>query len=319
MREEMLAMKDTVINMFEKLKPKSKWQLLLMYTVLFTVTVFVTYLPFWVTNTSLMYNDAFAQYYEIRVWLRDTIRQLLHGDGFSFWSWNVGLGADTIGSLGYVLLDPFAFITAAFPEKYLSIGFTIEIFSQLYVAGLGILYFGKVTSMDWKFSMCGAFAYVFSSWALLAGGAHIMFLLPFALFPFIMAGVEKILRGGAPFVLIASVTLSVLSSLYFSYMSALTVFCYLLIYFVQMKDKTWKKAFLFWGRFLLYLAVAALLAAIILCPGLYVLAHAVKDSAKACPPLHSAGNYVNYVTFYSVGRRCFSSTRRYGWFRCFSS
>lgn len=305
MREEMLAMKDTVINMFEKLKPKSKWQLLLMYTVLFTVTVFVTYLPFWVTNTSLMYNDAFAQYYEIRVWLRDTIRQLLHGDGFSFWSWNVGLGADTIGSLGYVLLDPFAFITAAFPEKYLSIGFTIEIFSQLYVAGLGILYFGKVTSMDWKFSMCGAFAYVFSSWALLAGGAHIMFLLPFALFPFIMAGVEKILRGGAPFVLIASVTLSVLSSLYFSYMSALTVFCYLLIYFVQMKDKTWKKAFLFWGRFLLYLAVAALLAAIILCPGLYVLAHAVKDSAKACPPLHSAGNYVNYVTFLLGGQEMF--------------
>lgn len=304
-REEMFAMKKTMINIF-KIKSKSRWQLLALYTVLFAVTVFVTYLPFWVTNTSLMCEDAFSQHYETRVWLRHALRQLFRGEGVSFWSWNVGLGADTIGSLGYVLFDPFAYITAVFPEKYLSIGYTIEIFCQLYVAGLGVLYFGKVTSMDRKYSICGAFAYAFSSWALLAAGSHSMFLLPLALFPFIMAGVEKVLRGKAPFVLIFSVTLSVVSSFYFSYMSALTVFLYLLICFIQMKHKTWKKAFWFWGRFLLYLTAAALLAAIVLFPVLYVLSHAVKDSALACPPLHSFGTYVNYATFLVGGQQLFA-------------
>lgn len=299
-------MKKSVINICEKFKPKNRGQLLALYTFLFLVTVFFTYLPFWVTNTSLMCEDAFSQHYETRVWLRHALRQFFRGDGFSFWSWNIGLGADTIGSLGYVLFDPFAYITAVFPEKYLSIGYTIEIFSQLYVAGLGILYFGKVTSMDWKYSICGAFAYAFSSWALLAAGAHSMFLLPLVLFPFIMAGVEKVLRGKAPFVLIFSVTLSVVSSFYFSYMSALTVFFYLLVYFIQMKDKTWKKAFMYWGRFLLYLTAAALLAAIILFPALYVLSHAVKDSALTCPPLHSFGTYVNYVTLLAGGQQLFA-------------
>lgn len=305
-RGEMFTMKKSVMNFCEKLKPKNRGQLLALYTVLFLVTVFFTYLPFWVTNTSLMCEDAFSQHYETRVWLRNVLKQLFRGDGFSFWSWNIGLGADTLGALGYVYFDPFSFISAMFPEKYISIGYTIEIFCQLYVAGLGVLYFGKVTSMNWKYSICGAFAYAFSSWALLAAGAHSMFLLPLVLFPFIMAGVEKVLRGKAPYVLIISVTLSVASSFYFSYMSALTVFFYLLIYFIQMKHKTWKKAFWFWGRFLLYLAAAALLAAIVFFPVLYVLSHAVKDSALACPPLHSFGTYVNYVTLLAGGQQLFA-------------
>ena len=174
-------MKELKIKLGMKLHPETRGQLFWLYTLLFIITVSLAYLPFFLTNTSLMFSDAILQHYETRIWLKDVVRQLFTEGSFSFWSWNIGLGADTLGALGYVYFDPFSYISALFPASSLSVGYMIEIFVQLYMAGLGFLYFGKITNMKLTHSLWGAFAYAFSSWGLLAAGAHSVFLVPFLL------------------------------------------------------------------------------------------------------------------------------------------
>ena len=298
-------MKELKIKLGMKLHPETRGQLFWLYTLLFIITVSLAYLPFFLTNTSLMFSDAILQHYETRIWLKDVVRQLFTEGSFSFWSWNIGLGADTLGALGYVYFDPFSYISALFPASSLSVGYMIEIFVQLYMAGLGFLYFGKITNMKLTHSLWGAFAYAFSSWGLLAAGAHSVFLVPFLLFPFIMAGVQKVLRGESPLPLILALVLSAATSIYFSFMTAIVVFLYLLVHFVKKEAKTLKNALCYWGKFVFYVGTAACLSAIVTVPVVYILMNAVKDSGTEYTLFHSLHVYVNYFSFLIGGQELF--------------
>lgn len=287
---------------------KNRTQLFILYTILFVAAAIGVFLPFLLTNTSLLFDmDGFRQHYENLAHLRHVARQFLSEGHYAFWSWNIGLGADSIGSMismGYPCFDIFSYIVVLFPENGISAAYTLEIFLQLYTAGAGFLYFGKITNMSFKHSLWGALAFSLCSWAV-ASIVHGFFLTAMAIFVFIMAGVEKVLRHQSPLVLIFSVVSSLVTSLYFSYMTAIMVFLYLLVHFVVREKKTLQNYITFWGRIILYVLIAAGLSAIIWVPGAYALIQTVKEGGMGVPFLHPAYVYVNYFSFLIGGQQLF--------------
>ncbi len=287
--------------LLNKLQPKTRTHVFWLFTICFIITIILTFLPFFLFNISLIRAsidgsncDGFRQQYEYLVWLKHTVSNFFAGNGFSFWSWNIGLGADTIGSFTLVLFDPFNYIAVLFPDDQLSIAYTIGIYLRLYFAGLGFLYFGKTAHLSLKHSLWGAFAYALSSWAITSALNQVVFLLAMVLFGFIMAGIIKVLRHQSPIVLILSTALSAMNSVYFSYMAAIMIFIFLLVHFIINEKKTVQNCIRYWGRLILYVGTALCLAAFAVIPSVYLLLHAVKEGSTNYSLFHALFAYVNY-------------------------
>lgn len=298
--------------LLDKLQPRNRVHLFWLFTIGFSITVILTFLPFFLFDVSLIRAsidgsncDGFRQHYEYLVWLKHTIVNLFAGNGFSFWSWNVGLGADTIGSFAAVFFDPFNYIAVIFPDDQISVAYTIGIYLRLYFAGLGFLYFGKTAGLSLKHSLWGAFAYSLSSWAITAALNQVVFLPAMLLFGFMMAGVTKVLRNQSPIVLIISVALSAMNSVYFSYMAAIMIFIYLLVYFIKNESKTIQNYIHYWGRLILYVGTALCLSAVAVIPSVYLLLHAVKEGSTDYSFFHALSVYINYPASLIGGQQIF--------------
>lgn len=294
-------------DIIKKWEPKNRRQLFLLFTLLYFITAILAFFPFLVFHRSLLLNgdDGFLQHYEAIFQLKHTISQFLSGNGFSFWAWNLGLGADNLGAMSYVYWNPFNYIAAAFPKPYVEIGYTVTVLIQLYTLGAAFLYFGKVVNLKFSHTFWGAFAYCFSTWIITAAFHHSFFLTVAILFLFLMIGVEKVLRRQSPAVLIAATFVSVIFQLYFSYMSALVLFLYLIIYYCKTDGKSPKQFFRFWGAFVLYVGIAVCMAAMILIPVFYTLQHAITDSADTYNILFSFNTYIKYFTSLAGGNEIF--------------
>lgn len=224
-----------------KITERIKNKPFLLYTILFAVTVFIASVWFIVCGKTYLVNtDGFNQYYSILVKLRHLAGDFLRGSGFSFWSWDIGLGSDTISNLAIVLLDPFSYIAAAFPVKYIDIGYSAACALKLYAAGAAMYAF--LRSRDKSGTLCafGALSYALSSWAF-GSKVHIFFLSPLVLFPLIILGADKIRRKQSPAVFILSVAASCMTSFYFAYMSAIMAVAYIVVmYFTESQNKSFK-------------------------------------------------------------------------------
>ncbi len=291
----------------KKWEPKNRMQLFLLFTIVYIITAILAFFPFFMFQRSLLLNndDGFLQHYEAIFQLKHTISQLLSGNGFSFWAWNLGLGTDNLGAMSYVYCDPFNYIAAAFPKPYVELGYTIMVLIQIYTLGVAFLYFGKIANLKLSHTFWGAFAYCFSTWIITSAYRHSFFLTVAILFLFLMAGVEKVLRQQSPAVLIAATFFSIIFNLYFSYMSALVLFLYLVIYYCKMDGKSLKQFLRFWGAFILYVGISVSMAAIIMIPLFYTLRHAVTDSADTYNALFSFNTYINYFISLAGGNEIF--------------
>lgn len=296
-----------LFSTINKWEPKNRLQLFLLFTAVYFFTAILAFFPFFLLHRSLLlYNDdGFLQHYEAIFQLKHTISQLLSGKGFSFWAWNMGLGTDNLGAMSYVYCDPFNYIAAAFPDQHVELGYTIMILIQIYTLGAAFLYFGKIMNLQLKHCFWGALAYSFSTWVILSAYRHSFFLTVAIIFLFLMAGVEKVLQKQSPIVLIIATFFSAIFSLYFSYMSALVLFLYLLIYYIQIDGKSLKQFFRFWGPFVLYVGIAVCMAFLIMLPELYTLQHAITDSATVNTALFPFTTYVNYFISLAGGNEIF--------------
>ncbi|MDE6852184.1 MAG: YfhO family protein [Lachnospiraceae bacterium] len=291
----------------KKWEPNNRMQLFLLFTIVYIITALLAFFPFFLFHRSLLLNndDGFLQHYEAIFQLKHAISQILSGKGFSFWAWNLGLGADNLGAMSYVYCDPFNYLAAAFPDPYIEIGYTVTVLVQIYALGAAFLYFGKIVNLKLSHTFWGAFAYCFSTWVITSAYRHSFFLTVAILFLFLMAGVEKVLRRQSPAVLIAATFFSAIFSLYFAYMSALILFLYLVFYYCKTDGKSLKQFFHFWGVFVLYVGIAVCMAAVIMIPLFYTLLHAVTDSADTYDALFSFNTYINYFISLAGGNEIF--------------
>ncbi len=259
--------------------PMSKQKVWIWYSILFAGVGILIFLPFAMYGKTLLWNsDGYLQYYPILVKVKQIITDLIQGKGISFWSWDTGLGADTIGNYALVLCDPFCWLAAFFPNQYLDIAYSIIIILKLYSAGLVMFGFLKYHNKKDFVALLSAVGYAFCTWGLIVF-RHEFFLNQLILFPLIIWGVDRVDNKKSPTLLILSVMMSVMTSLYFSYMSALTVFLYIILkYFIEERRKTIKDFTIRMIKFIVYAFIGGGLAMPILLPALYSLLQASTGS-----------------------------------------
>ncbi len=266
------------------------------YTVCFLVIAFFSFFWFIVYGKTLIhYHDGYRQYYTYLVYLKEMVEGVFSGEGLSLWSWSFGLGGDVIGNLGSMICNPIFYLAVFFPVKDMDIAFSLIMIVHLYFAGIAMLSFLKYMRKSHLQCLIGGLGYAFSSWGI-GVIRHAFFLAPLVIFPLLILGIEKIDREKKPFVFIVSVVFSFLTSLYFSYMSALVAIAYMVAkYFCETEGRS---IGFFWKRFFGYVGYV-LLAVCITMPifviSFYTLGNSCKSSGVDIEYFHSAQNVLRYI------------------------
>jgi len=215
----------------------------LAYTLLFIVTALLTYALFIAVPKTFLSNeegniDGIAQTYPIYSEIKRMIGAWLAGDGLQMWSWDIGLGADTLREFNTKLLNPLTYIVIAFPQKYLDIGFTLMVLIEQYLSGLMFMLLGRKLDFDYRQNIMGAICYAFCGWIMQSIFRQGTFLMATILLPLIVLGAEKLLRRESPVLFIVAVALHVLYSVQWAYIAAITIVIFFTIrYFTDYKSE----------------------------------------------------------------------------------
>ena len=136
--------------------------------------------------------------------IQASINQAIKNGSFPGWGWNIALGTQMLGCYAtYNLGSPFFWLTLPFSK--LSYPFLVGWLCILKyaVAAAGAYWYMTLFLDDERLSTAGALLYAFSS----AHNQHLMYQFSdsIALFPFMLVGLEYILRGKKPWLFILAV------------------------------------------------------------------------------------------------------------------
>lgn len=129
------------------------------------------------------------------------------------WGWNIGLGTQAIGCYAtFNLGSPFFLLSLLFNKMDYPILFGWLCILKYTVAAAGAYWYMTLFLDDERLSIAGALLYAFSS----AQNQHLVYQFndTIALFPFMMVGLEYILRGKKPWLFIISVFLNCATNYY---------------------------------------------------------------------------------------------------------
>mgnify|MGYP004631732275 FL=1 len=257
--------------------------LIVVYTICFLVISFMTFGGFVIFGRTLIINaplntDGVTQHYPLLVNMKHIIQGIFQGKGISFCAQNIGLGNDLFGNAAIVLMDPFNYLAILFPEKYLDIGYSLAIILRLYCAGLAMCCLLRYHKKSEVACLLGGLSYAFSGWAISAM-AHAFFLNPLVLFPIVILGIDKIFNGEKPYTLIFSVWLSLITYIYFAYMTAIYAVIYILVrYFAGDRERKVGDFFQLIFKYVFYVIIAVFLASPVMLSVLYAIVNAAKTS-----------------------------------------
>lgn len=224
---------------------RSVFLLLAIYTGLFAVLACAVYFLFiYQGRTFLRFGftnkDSFSQRYMFLFEFRRFIENLFAGGTLNTWDWSIGLGADGYSFNIANMVNPFMYMAAFAPEKYIDVAYSLTIVARVYLSGFTCLLFARKLGMSDFHTVLGAMMYAFSPWIILNSVAQGTFIMATLMFPLVLLGEEKILRGESPLLFILSVAYTVLSQFMFSYMIALIVLLYFLVRYLT---GPWEKSF----------------------------------------------------------------------------
>ena len=181
---------------------------------------------------SILYSDAYHQYYPFFVEFRNALRSgesLLH-------NWSVGLGMDYLGLIAYYLASPLNLLSVLVPESW-----TLELFSLLMPIRLGFagLFFAiflkhAFRAEDVSIAVFGAF-YALCAWAM-GYLWNIMWLDTFALLPLVALGTIELLRD-KKFILY---TLALFTAIFSNYYIGFFVCIFVLLLFIAYEICCWR-------------------------------------------------------------------------------
>lgn len=281
-------------------KSKIKQNIWLVYSVLFVVTALLTYFSFIVCGKTLIWNtDGFRQHYPLLVKLRSIVKDLVFNHRFSFWLDDMTIGSDTIGSMSYVFMDPFNYIAAAFPIEHIDIGYSVACVLRMFTAGITMMCFLRYHKYSDFKTVIGGLSYALCNWGVGVMN-HGFFMVPFMLFPLVILGIDKVFDKKSPLILIISVALSLVTSVYLSYMTALSAFVYILVRSLLDKDiKEIKTFFQYILKFIGFVIIACLIASPILVSMLYTILNASKGTGVEPHLLPTLKEIVNFIPAFS--------------------
>lgn len=275
----------------------SRAEIIAFYSILFFLICGIVFLPLFVFQRTLIWDsDGYLQWYAIISKVKNVVLDFFHGKGFSFWSWDTGLGSDLIGDYAFAFCDPFSYLAVFFEDKYLDVAYSVIVVLKMYLGGMVILGFTRYhKKKDWLCILC-ALGYAFCAWSV-GCLRHDFFMSQLILFPLLIWGVDRVYDKKSPVVLILSVMASVITSLYFSYMSAIFVVIYIVMkYFLYEENRNIRNFCVRMLSFILYAIIGGvLLAGPILFPVLSSLLQASKGSGMDFQFFASLKQVLRYI------------------------
>lgn len=278
--------------MKKKLNKKSL-KIFLEYTILFFIISLIAFLGFILRGKSLLlFKDAFNQHFIIFKNYHDIIR-----NGFSLFSWNIGLGEGIIGQYAYYIMgDPFFYLSIPFPTEMLKYIYSILIILRIYCCGLTFMLFCKYKKKDNFSTLIGSLVYAFSSYILVFSYIHPFFANATILLPLLFIGIEKFLKENNSLYIIIIYCISIISNFYFCYMHVILGIIYaLIIYLCDIDNKSIKD---FLGKLMkagICFGISVLLSSFILLPIIYAFINSGRDAVELVT--HYDINY--YKTLFS--------------------
>ncbi|MDE6593755.1 MAG: YfhO family protein [Oscillospiraceae bacterium] len=207
--------------MKEKIKKHPMIFAVLLYTLLFTAIYMVA-----AGGNPYMYNVA-SDIYDITIpqimKLKDFYNNLFHGE-FAAFDYNTVFGTEQLFSVG-IPLNPFNVIVIFMPESYLVYYVKILFTVSMYMAGIGFIVMCRELEIKPGVAAAASLLYVFSPYTFTKALVFSLFTPAIACFPFVIAGMERVLRNKNGKFLAAACTLTALTcGLYmFAYQIILTV------------------------------------------------------------------------------------------------
>lgn len=276
---------------------KKNKKIYLWYTLLFTGISVLFFGQLWLFDKTLIWNiDGYLQWYSLFGKFQNTFQGLFSGQGFPFWDWSIGLGADYFANFAFLLFDPFSYLALFFSKENLDIAYTIIVILKLFAAGMAMLCFLRYHKKPSALCLAGAIGYAFCAWGMVCT-RHDFFLTQLIIFPLLILGVDKVEDKRSPLLLIFSVWWSILQSIYFSYMTALFAVIYIVVrFFTGEGKKTVAGFFIKIVKYVGYVLVGGiLLTAPVLVPALFSLIQTSKGSGVGTAILPTVKQLLRFV------------------------
>lgn len=277
-----------------------------LYSILFIIITGICFFWLFSQNKSLVSNgDALNQHFSALgyygKYLRGIIRTFFETGNLTvpLWDSKLGFGADVITTLNYYVIgDPLTLLSVFVPTSKTEYLYGGLIILRLYLSGIGFLLYCRVMKKDSLSSICGAFVYAFSAYALYASTTHPFFANSMIYLPFLLIGIEKIFQKKSPCPFIFMIFISALSNFYFFYVLSILIFLYALIrFFDYYKEHRGHNFLLCLAGFCGFYFVGVLLAGILLLPGILAALSSRRFSMDPVVPMGYQQGYYKKLLF----------------------
>lgn len=221
------------------------------FTIIFLIFVLVGLIPTEIkTGYPLgfgLFTDGIKQHL---IFMRDyviNIKNFFNGNPLRIYRFDIGLGSDFFMSFGYYsLFDPLTIIAYLIPIKYIEFSYYLIAVTRIYLAGIFIIWLAKEYGIQKKYSLLTvALFYCFNVTVLYSAFRHPFFTNGPMLFPLVILGAERIIRGKGPFLLILASFLGLITQFYFY---IYTSFGFLLFVIIRLIPKIKKESFLSYSK-----------------------------------------------------------------------
>ncbi len=219
-------------------------------------------------------TDGYRQHFRALVYISTHFKEILNNIFVNRtfiipqWDFAIGEGSDILEALHYYSLgDPIDLLSIFVPTNKMYLFYDFSIFFRMYVSGIGFseLCFYTIKKDTGIGVFCGALLYTFSSYALCILETHIYFLNACMYLPFVLLGVEHVIKTKKSVLLTISVTLSAISSIYFFYMIVIATVIYTFIRILLLNSTIREKInILIW--IFVYSLIGVLISAFIFLP-----------------------------------------------------
>ena len=212
----------------------SRKQYALLYTGIFALFCLGVFMLFVKKGKSFVWNqDGGPQYLPYLAYtgqyIRDLFSRMLRGDfSFRMFDMTIGPGSD-VSSI--VRAHPLDFLSALVPVRNTETLYTCIFLLRMYLAGWTFSFFLFMWRKCSWHVLTAAFVYVFSGFTLALGPRHTFYLTAMIVFPLLLAGAEKVLRGEGCLLFVLSVFAGFTGNYYFMYMCTIGVCVYILLRF----------------------------------------------------------------------------------------
>lgn len=274
----------------------------IIFTCTFLLILPFVFLPFITGGRSFVwYLDGLDQHYPSLLYYGKLLRGLLTGRGFPMMDFSVGMGFDTITTMNYYVIgDPISLLSIFMTANNGVYFYTFLILFRFYLAGISFITLMKYTKRDGMGVILGAMIYVFSGYSLYAGLRHPFFMNPMIYLPLIIMGIEKVLKGKKPYLLITMVFITLISNFYFFYALTIIAVIYIIFRYFAVYRKNYNNIFtgLLWtglktGK---YYLLGSALASVVFIPVLYAFSRNGRLGIK--PGMVSGSNLYYQLKYY---------------------